>query len=100
MFLEGRESRDGEPLLSHASQAPSSLPQTRLLSSELGVGAALWLGSPGGGMREALGLTVLKNSGPTLTTRRWWLFLSVPYFLIGTHWKGGALKEPEGQPLW
>lgn len=51
-------------------------------------------------MREALGLTVLKNSGPTLTTRRWWLFLSVPYFLIGTHWKGGALKEPEGQPLW
>lgn len=51
-------------------------------------------------MRETLGLTVLKNSGPTLTTRRWWLFLSVPYFLIGTRWKGGALKEPEGQPLW
>lgn len=66
-----------------------------------GGGAALWVGSPGGGMRETLGLTVSKNSGPRLTTGRWWLFLPAPsYFLIGAHWKGGALKESEGQPLW
>ena len=65
-----------------------------------GCGAALWVGSPGGGMWETLGLTVSKNSGPTLTTGRWWLFLPVPYCLIGTRWKGDALKEPEGQPLW
>lgn len=65
-----------------------------------GQGAALWVGSPGDGMRETLGLTVSKTSGPTLTTGRWWLLLPVPYCLIGTRWKGGALKEPEGQPLW
>lgn len=52
-------------------------------------------------MRETLGWTVSNNSGPRLTTGRWWLFLPVPsYFLIGAHGKGGALKESEGQPLW
>ena len=43
--MEGRESRDGEPLLSHAPQPPTSLAQTKLLSSELGAG-----GSPLGGL--------------------------------------------------
>ena len=84
--------------------APFFSPPGRLLASELAWwwgGAALLVGSPGGGMWETLGLTVPKNSGPRLTTGRWWLFLLVPsYFLIGAHWKGGALKESEGQPLW
>lgn len=64
MFLEGRESRDGEPLLSHAPQPPTSLAQTKLLSSELGAG-----GSPLGGLSWRWnagdpGLDCFKNQWP------------------------------------
>ena len=87
-----------KPLLTPSTLAlpsPSSHSWSWFLLSR--VGAALWY-APGGRLQESC-LALSKEQWYAVTTRRWLMSPCALYFLIGTLGKGGALKEPEGQPL-
>lgn len=94
VFLEGEGEQDGASLLSPCFPGPLFSPQTRLLFLSWEWGNPLAGLSWRIGMREALGLTVLKNSG--YADNQEVVAVSLGALLPNRNSLEGALKKPEG----